>query len=365
MRLKCKKTVTITSSFSVYYNMVCPKCRSALAPGAKFCSNCGTPLQVFQAPMVQPPQMGQPMPRPAPTQMPVGQPPNRQGQIPNTMGGAPQQPHYAPYINTSGRKRVHWPAIVATVVVLAILAALGKVGYGLWLSAKQKSSPLSVKGATGGPLLSVDAQVPDADLKVLASRKQMPDDIYAWLQHLQRCDMLKRDLTQRQDIELASLIPQLKGAGGLTSAADVDKMTDPDSNFTGPPGADLINKEIEKISTQWTQLKARFDKMPPPAECQPIADAYDAGLSDTMESVGSISSIMNGINVNDPNLRSNIDASTKSLKGIGKDNAQGIDNMFAQTDTLVQNICNKYDVTKWFSIDVSGGNQDAFSSFGL
>lgn len=272
---------------------------------------------------------------------------------------------YGPAGGPHSTRKSRWLAIVVACVLLAGLAAIGKVGYGLWLGAKAKTPEVTLKGASGKPLLAVDAQVPDADLKVAATRNQMPDDIYAWLQHLQRCDMLKRDLTERANIELQTLIPQLKGADGLTSAADVDKMTDPDSNITAPPGADLVNSEIEKINSEWAQLKARFDKMPPPTACQPIADSYDAGISDTISTVGEISQILNGVNVNDPNLRQNIDSSTNTLRGIGKNNTQGVDNMFAQTDMLVQQICDKYGVKKWFSIDVSGGNQDAFANFGF
>lgn len=283
--------------------------------------------------------------------------------VPTGHHHAPGVPAYIPLPAPYSKRR--WVSIVVTCMVLGCIAALGKIGYGLWLGAQTKAPAVAIKGKSGRPLLAVDANIPDADLKVAATRKQMPDDIYAWLQHLQRCDMLKRDLTERANIELQTLIPELKGADGLTSAADVDKMTDPDSNFTTPPGADLVNSEIEKINTQWAQLKARFDKMPPPTECQPIADAYDAGISDTISTVGEISQILNGVNVNDPNLHANIDSATNTLRGIGKDHPEGVDNMFAQTDMLVQQICDKYDVQKWFSIDVSGGNQDAFANYGF
>lgn len=255
-------------------------------------------------------------------------------------------------------------------ILLAVLAAGALIAVGLYgaanLRAAAQSKPpnLSAAASNGQPDLSVLSNIKPPSLAAPATRVEMPADVFAWLQHLQECDAYKSQITRNADTELMAAMPGFQSLGGITSPAEVDKLTDPDSNISKAPGADSIDKTIGKIEAQWTALKQKFDSMTPPAECKPVADAYDSGLDSTIKTFQTVQNLVDGINVTDPNLSKNIESSKDSLEQIRDSHKQGVDNMFEQTDMLVQQICDKYNVAKWFKIDSHGGSQDPLSSFG-
>ena len=49
---------------------------------------------------------------------------------------------------------------------------------------------------------------------------------------------------------------------------------------------------LQELQPDWVQLKKDFDAVPPPRECQPIADEYDGGLGSMIETFASIEKLV-------------------------------------------------------------------------
>lgn len=265
--------------------------------------------------------------------------------------------------------------VIAGIIAVCILGLCIKGAANLAARDRVGNANLSASRSSGGANLAASQSNKTPDLTVLgglkapnlqepATRVQMPADVYAWLQHLQECDQYKSEITKQADLDISASMGAFASVGGITSPAEVDKLTDPDTSLKRPPGADSIDKTIDKITQQWTALKAKFDSEPPPAECQTIADAYDAGLADSIQTFQTIKGMVDGINVTDPNLSNNIQSTKSGLENIKSDHKAGVDDMFDKTDMLVQEICDKYNVTKWFKIDSHGGSSNLLSGVG-
>jgi len=280
----------------------------------------------------------------------------------------------APYIP---KKKTAWPYYTAGAILLLLLVLFGLNAAGILKLGGKAPSDLAVGSQTPNPNLKVpgsqvdpslvaSASLPVPQVKIPAEAPpQMPKDVFDWLKHLQRCESVKQQLTSSQEMKLETVLAQVKGAGGLTSAADVDRMTDPDTSLQQAPGSDLINGVTKQMQADWLALTQRFDSWPPPAECKPIAAAYDTGLNEIQASTADIVKILNDINTTSPDLTGDIQKAIKSEKDISANHKAGVDDQFTQTDNLVQQICSKYSVSKWFSIDSHGGSGSIFSQAGF
>jgi hypothetical protein len=305
--------------------MNCPKCGKPLPGGASFCMHCGQMLAGGV---------------PRPVQAPAGM----QGYAPVTAVALPD----------SVRKRNTWLAVaVAGVLILLLFFGL-KAGGVLKFGAKAPEIPtLNARGETNGNLLQSTGKGTNPTLQ--SSKITMPDDLYNWLKHLERCEKKKQALTGSQMRELKQLQAQLQGAGGMTTPQDVDNLSDPDYNSF--PTIDKAVAAFNEFQPDWEALKKEFDSVPPPQECKPVAEAYDTGLQNMIDIFASVSKIVESTHINDAG---DIKKSADDARKVGLHHSRGIDGEFQETDDLVQSICDKYQTRKWFKIDAHGGTGGLF-----
>jgi len=249
------------------------------------------------------------------------------------------------------RKRNTWLAAgIGAAIILLLLFGLKATGV---LNFGQKPPDLSTLTARGQlpntNLLSAEGKGSKPSLQ--ATQITMPKDLYDWLEHLRRCEQKKEAITGEQNQQLRELQSEMQGADGLTSAEDVQKMSDPDYNSF--PTLDKATAMLNQLQPDWVALKKRFDSVPPPEECKPIAQAYDDGLQSIIDTFASIEKIVGGI---DLTSKGSIQGSADDVKDIGLHHRRGIDGNFEDTDNLVQDICDKYQTRKWFKIDAHGGS---------
>lgn len=238
--------------------------------------------------------------------------------------------------------------ISAALLLLALLGlnASGRLNLGgkppdrdsLVAKGELGNTTLQAKGDPGKPTLA-------------ASQVTMPDDIRNWLEHLARIEKKKQALTGKQLEQAHELQGELQGASGLTSADDVNKMSDPDYNSF--PTIEKAGAMIQQLQPAWVDLQKEFDSVPPPKECQPIAERYDSGFDGMIETFASIGKIIDGVTLTDQKqMKSSVDDARK----VGRGSRGSIDGSFEKTDSMVQDICDKYKTHKWFKIDAHGGS---------
>jgi len=268
-------------------------------------------------------------------------------------GAVPQSyaPHAAMAIPTDVRKRNTWLAVgVAAALILILLFGLKATGVLNFGQKPINQATLTAKGQLPDTNL-LQAQGSGTQPTLQSSRITMPQDLYDWLEHLRRCEQKKQAITGEQDQQLRELQSEMQGASGLTSADDVQKMTDPDYNSF--PTLDKATAMLNQLQPDWVALKKRFDSVPPPEECKPIAQAYDGALQNIIDTFASVEKIVSGVNLTD---KSQIQKSADDVKDVGLHHRRGIDGSFQDTDDLVQQICDKYQTRKWFKIDAHGGS---------
>ncbi|HLK16486.1 MAG TPA: hypothetical protein VKT78_16890 [Fimbriimonadaceae bacterium] len=278
-----------------------------------------------------------------------------------------------------------WPWVVGSVLagVLAI-AGLHKVGLLRLAGGAPKSSlqanasappPILHQGANApAPILQEPNQAPPPILQAPSAAPppilndsrnvvSMPKDIEDWLKWLEKIEKEKQELTSTESTKLTTLIATLQGASGL-SASGVAGIADPDSNVTTAPGMDDAQKVAKEIVQEWAALKRKFDTYPPPKECVPIGTAFDNGLAGMSENANKLLEELGGIAAKAEPTQDDANQAIGHVKGVGRSHPHDIDTELKITDQLVQEICDKYDTRKWFSIDTHGGSGGLLGGLG-
>ena len=283
--------------------MNCTRCGTALAPGATFCMQCG---QMFGV----------------------------------TLGGAAAVPIDA--------KRNLLPfavgAVAALVAVLGGLMASGLLRFG--------SGPSeAVLRVPAKPPPSVLAKRDDAPEPGLAKTGiKMPDDVRAWLEHLERIEKKKNELHAEQLSDASVTKMMLEGASGLT-VEDVGTFSDPDASVPDPRAS--IEKTIKGMAEPWRDLEKEFMTTGPriPSECQPLASAYDRALTDIPSWIDEISGMMMGFDPTAPNPQANVKDARAKGRDIKGQHKLSVDASLANSDRMLADICRKYETAKWFDIN--------------
>jgi hypothetical protein len=253
------------------------------------------------------------------------------------------------------RRRRNLILIVAGVfaVLAAIAFGLNRAGV-LQLGSRQKEiSSLQAQGQVPNPsLLQAHGSSPDPTLaRPAEAPRQMPSHIREWLEHLRRTEERKVEITTQQRTEMIGLIATFRGAGGLTSPADVDWLTDPNTDISRGPLNDPVQGLIRRLTQRWEDLRQFFLSVPPPPECVQIQSAYATGISEvllTMEDLGRILNDMNALVTGD------IGRAQDQAQRVGSGHRQGIDEQFRTAQQRFEEICRQYNTTPWFRIDASG-----------
>jgi hypothetical protein len=192
---------------------------------------------------------------------------------------------------------------------------------------------LMAPGNRGARVMQATAEKP-RDLR-------MPQDVYDWLKHLEKCEGIKNQIIGDQYTEMQVFQQKLSalGAGiGLMDPYEQSKENGGDE----APGSYTAGK-VKDLRPRWQELIEFFHSKRPPAECQPIADDFDNGLNEIGGELGDITDLLNGADV-DPQ------AMLQSAKKM-QNKSYDIDRYLMKCDKGVGAICNKYNVNKWFNIN--------------
>lgn len=296
---------------------------------------------------------------------------------------APGQSWGTPFVPARSNR---WPwvlgGVLGAILALAGLKSTGflKLGSGpngsdLQAGASAPGSRLS-EGAAGGPpilrapgetpppVLQAPATAPPPALQDAVIKKQMPQEDLDWLKWLEKCENEKQALTAKESTELTTMIASLQGAEGLTPQG-VQDLADPDNTSNSAPAMDDAQRVVREMIKDWSALKRKFDTYPPPPDCVPIGQAYDNGLAGMSDSTQKLSDLLGGIASKPEPTQADANDAIGNAKGVGRNHIQDVDSELRKTDQLVQDICDKFDVHKWFSIDAHGGSGGMFSLPGL
>ena len=298
--------------------MFCSRCGKPAQSGAAFCMHCGQTLA---------PQAGQAQPgstpimnRPAPA-FPVSTKPN-------------------------AKKNAWIAAGAALAIVLALFFGLSAAGLLKFGSKEPDLEPLKAQGQQPTiPLLRAEGTQAPADVK--AHQIQMPDDVRRWLEHLERIEKRKNELSLRQLTQMAVLAQQMKVLGGAMS------LLNGDDEDAAP--SDTAKQHFDELRPEWNQLISDFRSLPPPAECRPIADEFNRAVSEIPGINADLAAILSGAAA-DPAT------SLESVMKLQNTSANVIDKNLASSDARIADLCRKYDTRKWFDIktDVGGGLMGKF-----
>jgi len=231
-----------------------------------------------------------------------------------------------------------------------------------WIGAGIAAAALGVAlvGLNAAGILRFTAKGPDPSLRATGEKApvalrspevMMPDDIRAWLEHLERIEKERVSLAKEQVRML------MIDASEFQSTAYADSLKallgeDPESTEI-PPEYDSKKKAtqiVDSVRPAWKALAEEFEAFPPPDECQPIAAKYSQVLRETGAVTGDIIDTMQEFG-GDPS------ATIDKLQGIMKSHTNQIDKPAIEVDHGVQDICDKYNTRKWFDIvgNVGGG----------
>lgn len=295
----------------------CTRCGAPLPGGAKFCMNCGQPAPAAAVAAGGPASLVQTQPK-----------------------------------SNAGV----WWALGAILAIAAILFGLGAAGI-LRLRSADKAGPMLVQpGPDQGKLLVKRADDPPPVLQ----RNQddpirMPDDVRAWLEHLERIERAKQELQRDQ---MDDLMISMRSIEQLVLGAATEGLMDPDAPDNPTAGVnDFL--PVEKMTADWKELRRRFnqDGPPCPEECKPLKDEYDGALAQVPGVLNDIGSITG--NLFDPEKKSKI----KDLREIQQNHREYIDKPLTKSDRMVGQICDKYETKKWFDIKVDSGGMMGLPGF--
>ncbi|HRK22378.1 MAG TPA: zinc-ribbon domain-containing protein [Fimbriimonadaceae bacterium] len=293
--------------------MNCPRCGRPLAAGAAFCMHCG-----------------QMVARPA--------------RAPGTPAGiATAVP------DSEGKKKAILFAVIGAFAVLAILGGLMASGVLRFGAQQPVQKNLQASGTTPPPALVATGEPPPPNLQATGTKIVMPDDVRKWLEHLERIENRRMDMSRLQVAKAMEMLVALQAGGTLEMLNGLIEESMGGEEVKVPGPVKETTDTAANIRQAWQQLNQDFLAYPPPAECVPIRDQYDPVLRETGAMIGDVIGAVEG-------ATENRDAALAALMGMqGK--SKGIDKSAVDSDGLVQAICDKYETRKWFKItaDVGGG----------
>lgn len=287
--------------------MYCIRCGSPLQPGANFCNACGAPTAQAEA---------------RPTFAP---------------GGAAYNPNQG--LKTPNRA-LPLLALIAGIILVFILGLYASGA--LKQTASEGEEILASRARPGPPTLKATDQAP----------APMPPAIREWLEHLRRIEERKNSLNAKQVAQLKIFMAKFQAlgpaAGLLNDSGDPEDQTNPEVP---------VKEQIQDLQGPWRTLIKDFQAVPPPVECQPLADEYYAALNEVPAMMGDIQEIVNAVSQSAGGSTDNAqDALTKAYSTQGTSH-ETIDTHFLNADSKLGEVCRHYNTDKWFAIspDIGGG----------
>ncbi len=260
----------------------------------------------------------------------------------------PQAPD--PYAASGTKTR---NAVVAAVVGALLVGALAGV-FGARLLARTASVPggetLAVRERGPAPVLQRTAAVPALPPTLDRTRKTMPADVRAWLEHLERIERKRGELSRQGVAKILVMSSAIQGGGAELQALKgfADAASDPDAPDPKSP-AQGVGETAEEMQAAWAALQREYDAAAPPAACRPLANGYRNALRETGAMIGDLTAAIAGASA-DPQ------AAVAKLEGM-KGSSARIDGYGKASDAELGRICDEYETRKWFSVagDFGGG----------
>jgi hypothetical protein len=239
--------------------------------------------------------------------------------------------------------------------IAALVFGLGAAGI-LRLRGSDKPGPVLARGqeptqsvlTERGPddnpsILPKQADQPAATL-TKPGPVRMPDDVRAWLEHLEKIERAKQALSQDEQDDL---MISMRSIDQMVTKAATDGLLDPDSSADPEAGVnDFL--PIKKMTADWKELRRQFnqDGPPVPDECKDLHDQYDSALMQVPGVLKDINDIAG--NLFDEDKKPKI----KGLREVQRTHQDYIDKPLHRSDRLLGDICDHYQTRKWFDIKV-------------
>jgi hypothetical protein len=254
-----------------------------------------------------------------------------------------------------------WAGGGALIFIVGILAfGAGSGWFGL---AGSRASNLEKPGDSGPSALAKPAEAApmlpkpgEASPMLPKQAVRMPQDVYDWLKHLEECERRRRKLSMDQ---IGALTVQMTymSLGAGKKALEGLLTGDPDALENHGPAEEMA-ASAQKMRGEWRALNEYFKSYPPPQECVGAFSSYGELLGETSSM---ILEVMDAIAAAKENPENAI-AALNSLKG---DSNSRIGRPGLETDRHVQEICDRYETRKWFSIASDFGQGSLGQAGGL
>lgn len=315
--------------------MKCPKCGADAPQGAQFCMACGQRLAA-------------PQPPPEPQQ-----PQQKLLSVPS--------PTPDPYATFTKKNRAWWivGGVAALVALLLFgLGASGVLGMGkrgrvasVLSSGLKPDVPFMERvGEPAGPVTEAGAAP--------AERLKMPDDVRAWLEHLERMEVKRKEIgvNELSGLMVTFATLQVGGSADVLKGLIEDDPMGPDR----PTPAQDFSRDAARIREEFRALRDEFNSVQAPDECIPTQSSYNQTLGETGAMVNDVMDALSR-SAQDPQ------GAIAALKRMQGGSAARVDAPAKESDRHVGAICAKYGERKWFSIDsdVGGGMLGKAGGLGL
>lgn len=286
--------------------MKCTYCGAATPENANFCMGCGRPL-------------------------------------------TPAKPLHATVSTASpaqNRSTAKWLGIGVGVLLLMALAFVIGTQSGLLTQANVKkpegpsvleAQPPKVEGPS-----VLEAQPPKIEGPSVVqseSPKPPPKHVVDWLEHLRRTEerrqRMERNVAPVMSMLVQAMVARAAAMSGVAQG-DFDKA---EADYERE--REKLRQGYQQRQREWAQLLQYFQSVPPPPECQALADAYFAGLSEYITSITQIE-------------KSLIENDLSGLTGMLGSAQSELDARFARADEELSRVCEHYGIRKYFAIGAQG-----------
>ena len=196
-----------------------------------------------------------------------------------------------------------------------------------------------VVGMQSGLITRAQVKKPDAP-SVLETEapKPPPKHVVDWLEHLRKTEERRRRLERAYAPVFSMLFQALAMHAAPMKSAAEDDLDRAEEELERQ--REKLRDGYQQRQQEWAQLLQYFRSVPPPPECQTLADAYFAALSQYVNTILQIekSFIENDLGV-------------IPLFGSGQSDLNA---RFARADEELTRVCEQYGIRKDFSIAAQG-----------
>jgi hypothetical protein len=241
------------------------------------------------------------------------------------------------------------------------LAAAGASSRGPNLLSARGETPdtnmVQEQGSTPTPaLLASETRTTAPTLR--EDQSGMPSDIRRWLEHLERIEKMRNTLAATQMMQAVSQMARLQAQDMTSMMGDGDGDDgEAAANRKMDERANGYARETDAMRRAWIDLATQFHAVPPPGECMGARANYDQVIGNT----GSMMlEIINAVR----SASKDRERALQTLQSMQGQSNDRIDRYAKETDSIVAEICRRYDTPKWFDIrgDIGG---DVMSKLGF